>query len=149
MSIGKQDGEVPPSPVESGHEWRVSVAVSVLAIVPNEVLRPWLAIEAFARNRPECWPGNKALMPMMGVGSARVVRSILERLEDHGILQRRQLPGNRRILALVRRTASELSPTEWTAMSDQARRRAEGRVAVAKSKAANRKVHRPKIRIVG
>jgi len=146
MKIGKKAGEAPPSPPG---EWRVSVAVSVLAHVPNEVLRAWLAVEAHARDKAECWPSNRALMSLMGVGSIRVVQGLLEKLSDHGIAVRRAMPGNRRILVLVRRTAAELSKVEWDAMVDQAERHAAGRKAVSKVKAAEKKRYKPPTRVVG
>jgi hypothetical protein len=145
MKIGKKAG---PAEAASPPGWRIQLSASVLDHVPSDVLRPWLAVESFARSASECWPSNKALMGPMGVGSVRVVKALLERLEDYGIAQRRQQPGNRRLLVMVRRVSAELSAVEWSAMVDQAERRAEGRRASTKLKAIERKAHRPKIRIV-
>jgi hypothetical protein len=153
MSIGKKAAGAPPSPAQnhpesSAGEWCVRVSISVLENVPAPILRNWMIVEGFARDQPECWPSNKALAARFGV-KVRYAKYIIESLEDHGVIVRRLMPGNRRTIVMARRTATGLSATEWAGMVKLAERRAAGRVALAAHQKAERKAHRPKIRIVG
>lgn len=138
----------PPAALDPAREWHVRVSIGVIENVPADVLKAWIAVESFARAAAECWPGNAALAARMGI-TIRPAQSALDRLEDLGIVVRRRIGGNRRVLAMVRRTAGELSAAEWAAMSDRAARLAAGRQALTTAKAAERKRHQPKIRIVG
>ena len=107
-------------------EWKVCVSVSVLAIVPPSILTGWLAVESFARDKPACWPSNAALAKLMHVGSATVVKAILLRLEEHGVIGRHDLGGNRRSIVLRRRVSDPITVAEWSALVAAAdQRRAE------------------------
>lgn len=126
--------------------WRVQVSVTVLELVPKDIAFPWIVLESYARDQGACWPGNKALADRLGV-TIRGAQLALERLEDHGIIVRRQHEGNRRSIVLARRVAEDLSPADWRAMADGALRRAEGRAAAAELKKVRRP--KPKLKVVG
>jgi DNA-binding MarR family transcriptional regulator len=128
-------------------EWCVPVCVSVAEHVPSAILRTWIVVETFARGQAACWPSNKALAARLGV-KPRAAQRAVDVLEDHGIAQRRPMPGNRRSIVLIRRTSQPMAAVEWRALADRAERLATGRVALAAARKAERKVHRPKIRIV-
>ena len=149
MKIGDRPVEAPTSTSEStAGDWCVRVSLSVLDQVPNDVLRPWLALEGFCRNQPSCWPSNKALAVRMGI-KLRAAQYAIETLEDHGILVRRRMPGNRRVFVMVRRSWNELSSVEWATMVDAATRRAAGRAALATARKIERKRYKPPVKIVG
>jgi hypothetical protein len=147
MRIGNRDGEAPPPP-EDRPEWHVRVCVSVAEHVPAPILRAWIIVESFARDQSSCWPGNKILSARFGV-KIRACQYVVENLEDHGIVERRPMPGNRRSIFLIRRTWQPITSHEWNSLADRAARRAAGRAALAAQKKVERKAHRPKIRIVG
>lgn len=148
MNIDRKGGGTPPPEADSAGEWCVRVSLSVAENVPPALLRTWIIVEGFCREKASCWPGNKALAARLGV-KLRAAQLAVEAIEDHGIAERIPLPGNRRSISLIRRTAGPMSALEWKALAERADRRAAGRVALAAAKKAERKAHRPKIRIVG
>lgn len=149
VNIGKKAGGAPPpEPESTPGEWCVRVSESVAENVPATILRTWIIVEGFCRGRADCWPGNKALAARLGV-KVRAAQLAIESLEDHGIAERRPMPGNRRSIFLVRRTAEPMAKVEWKALAERADRRAAGRVALAAERKAERKRHKPSIRIVG
>jgi hypothetical protein len=153
MSIGKKAAGTPTSPAQdhpesTTGEWCVRVSVSVAENVPAPILRTWIVVETFARDDSECWPGNKALAARLGM-TIRGAQLAIESLDDHGILIIKRPGGNRRIIAMMRRTFGQMTRVEWQTLAARAERIAAGRAAVATAKKAERKAHRPKIRIVG
>jgi hypothetical protein len=148
MNIGKSPGKSSPLPPNSSpEEWHVRVSVSVAENVPASILRTWIILESFARDQPACWPGNRALAARLGV-KLRAATYAIEALEDHGIAERRQLPGNRRSIFLIRRTFGPMERVEWKALESRADRRAEGRSALAKAKTVERRRYKPPVKIV-
>ena len=95
-------------------EWHVRVSVSVIKLVPRDLLSAWMACEAFQRGNDHFWPDNRALAVWMQVGPVTSVRRLLGRLEDLGVLERRRGPGGRRVIALLRRTSEAMTAAEWT-----------------------------------
>lgn len=113
MSSIDRPGKVSsPSP----REWCVRVAVSVVQVVPKDLLNAWVACETFQRGESHFWPDNRALAVRMGVGPITSVQRLLLRLERLGILERRYAAGNRRMLVLRRRTSEPITPGEWSRM---------------------------------
>jgi hypothetical protein len=145
MSIGKSDPDLEGQ--DRPCEWCVRVSQSVAENVPASILRAWIIVESFTRDQASCWPGNRALAARLGV-KIRAAQLAVESLEDHGIAERRPMPGNRRAIYLIRRTSDPMAGVEWKALANRAGNRASGRVALAVAAKAERKAHRPKIRIV-
>jgi hypothetical protein len=148
MKIGNGAGCTSSSVRPESPEWCVRVSLSVAENVPAALLRTWIVVEGFCRDKPSCWPGNRAIAARLGV-KIRATQDALQALEDHGIAERRPLPGNRRHIFLIRRTADPMPSVEWNSLADRAARRSAGRVALASERKAKRKVHKPSIRIVG
>jgi hypothetical protein len=148
MKIGRAAVQASPERPESTGEWYVRVSTSVVRNVPADILRYWIVLETFAREKPECWPGNRALAAEFGV-KLRQAKYIVETLEDHAVIVRRMMPGNRRILQMVRRTSGTMSAVEWKAIAERAERLADGRAAVSKANGVEKKRYKPPVKIVG
>jgi hypothetical protein len=148
VKIGKEAGSASTPPAEYAPVWCVRVSMSVAELVPAAILRSWIVVETFARDQRSCWPGNRALAARLGT-KIRAAQMAIEALEDHGLVERRPMPGNRRSIYLIRRTAEPMAAIEWKALAERADRRAAGRAAVAAVAKAEKRAHRPKIRIVG
>lgn len=120
MSIGDRG-------YQASREWCVLVSLSVLQIVPKDLLSAWMACEAFQRNNLHFWPDNQALAVTMGVGPITSVQRLLLKLEDLGILHRMPAPGNRRSMTLRRRTSDPLTPGQWSSLEVEAEARSRER----------------------
>lgn len=112
-SIDQRGREASPP---AGVEWCVRVSVSVLNVVPRDVLNAWMACESYQRSNDSFWPDNQNLCVAMGVRASSSARRLLGRLERLGILERHLAEGNRRTLRLRRRTSDPITPGEWAEM---------------------------------
>lgn len=105
-----------PSAQQPDREWCVHVATSVLQNVERELIAAWMACESFQRSNAYFYPCNRSLAIRMGVSQVRSAQRLLARLEALGILERKLLPGNHRVLSLRRRISEPITPGQWAAM---------------------------------
>ncbi len=121
MSIDHEAGATPAP------EWCVRVAVSVLQVVPHEVLRPWMVCEAYQRSNAHFWPDNRAIGAHLGLERVTSVQRVLLHLEDLGVITRQDKGGQHRHIRLLRRTADPLTACQWSEMEAQAETRVASR----------------------
>jgi hypothetical protein len=126
MAIGNRglghEGEATKAP-----GWCVRVAVSVLQVVPPEVLRPWMICEAYQRGKAHFWPDNRAIGAQLGLERVTSVQRVLLHLEDLCVIAREDKGGHHRHIRLLRRTSDPITPHEWSEMQADAETRVAAR----------------------
>jgi hypothetical protein len=108
-------------------EWCVRVAVSVIQVVPPEVLRPWMICEAYQRKNAYFWPDNRAIGAQLGLERVTSVQRVLLHLEDLGVIARDDKGGHHRHIRLLRRTSDPITACQWSEMEMQAEKRVAAR----------------------